>query len=78
MTGRQTRSIQTEFTTREDGNNLSIEGYFAVFDSIYEIGAGMTESIRQGAFTSSLANDVRALVNHDTTLVLGRTKALSS
>lgn len=75
MTGRQTRSIQTEFTTREDGNNLSIEGYFAVFDSIYEIGAGMTESIRQGAFTSSLANDVRALVNHDTTLVLGRTKA---
>lgn len=72
---RQIRSVQTEFKTREDGSNLSIEGYFAVFDSIYEIGAGMTESIRQGAFTSSLANDVRALVNHDTTLVLGRTKA---
>lgn len=75
MTGRQTRSVQTEFTTREDGNALSIEGYFAVFDSIYEIGADMSESIRAGAFTSSLANDVRALINHDTTLVLGRTKS---
>lgn len=75
MTGRQTRSVQTEFTTREDGNALSIEGYFAVFDSNYEIGTGMSESIRAGAFTSSLANDVRALINHDTTLVLGRTKS---
>ena len=72
---RQIRSVQTEFKTREDGEKLSIEGYFAVFNSIYDIGPGMTESIGQGAFTSSLANDVRALVNHDTTLVLGRTKA---
>ena len=72
---RQVRSIQTEFKTREEGENLSIEGYFAVFDSNYEIGAGMSESIRAGAFTSSLANDIRALINHDTTLVLGRTKA---
>lgn len=72
---RQVRSMPTKFETREDGNNLSIEGYFAVFDSNYEIGAGMSESIKPGAFTSSLANDVRALINHDTTLVLGRTKA---
>lgn len=72
---RQVRSIPTEFKTREDGENLCIEGYFAVFDSTYEIGAGMSESIREGAFTSSMANDVRALINHDTTLVLGRTKA---
>lgn len=75
MNTRQVRSIPTEFKTREDGENLSIEGYFAVFDSNYEIGAGMSESIRLGAFASSLANDVRALINHDTTLVLGRTKA---
>lgn len=75
MKDRQVRSAPTEFLTREDGGTLSIEGYFAVFDSNYEIGAGMSESIRSGAFTSSLANDVRALINHDTTLVLGRTKA---
>lgn len=72
---RQVRSMPTEFKTREDSGALSIEGYFAVFNSNYEIGAGMSESIAPGAFTSSLANDVRALINHDTTLVLGRTKA---
>lgn len=72
---RQVRSAPTEFTTREDGENLAIEGYFAVFDSNYEIAPGMSESIAAGAFSNSLANDVRALINHDTTLVLGRTKA---
>ena len=72
---RELRSIPTKFETREDGGNLSIEGYFAVFDSNYDIGAGMSESIKEGAFSSSMANDVRALINHDTTLVLGRTKA---
>lgn len=72
---RQTRSIEQQFTTREDGEALYIEGYFAVFDSNYEIGYGMTESIAPGAFRNTLSNDVRALINHDTTLVLGRTKA---
>lgn len=69
------RSVATDFQTREDGELLAIEGYFAVFDSIYEVGDGMTESIQRGAFASSMDNDVRALINHDTTLVLGRTKA---
>lgn len=73
--GRQTRMVNTEFTTREDGDNLFIEGYFAVFNSNYEIAEGMSESIAPGAFTEALSGDVRALVNHDTTLVLGRTKA---
>lgn len=72
---RRMRTIATDFTTRDDGGAPAIEGYFAVFNSNYEIGDGMTESIAPGAFTSSLANDVRALTNHDTTLVLGRTKA---
>ena len=72
---RQVRAIPTEFKTREDGEAPVIEGYFAVFDSTYEIGAGMSESIAPGAFSNTLANDVRALTNHDTTLVLGRTKA---
>lgn len=73
---RQTRMVCTEFTTREDGDaNPTIEGYFAVFNSNYDIAAGMTESIAPGAFTEALGGDVRALVNHDTTLVLGRNKA---
>lgn len=65
----------TDFKTREEGENMAIEGYFAVFDDTYNIGPGMSESIARGAFTRSMDNDVRALTNHDTTLVLGRTKA---
>lgn len=72
---RQTRSIASDFTTREDGEELRIEGYFAVFNSIYDIGPGMSESIAPEAFKGTLADDIRALVNHDTTLVLGRTSA---
>lgn len=73
---RQTRMICTDFKTREDGDgNPTIEGYFAVFNSNYDMGWGMSESIAPGAFTEALGGDVRALVNHDTTLVLGRNKA---
>lgn len=72
---REVRPVHTDFRTREDSEEHIIEGYFAVFNSIYEIAPGMTESIAPGAFSRSLSNDVRALTNHDTTLVLGRTKA---
>lgn len=72
---RQTRSIASNFTTREDGEDLRIEGYFAVFNSLYDIGPGMSESIAPGAFSNTLSGDIRALVNHDSTLVLGRTSA---
>lgn len=72
---RTVRTIPAEFSVREEGESRVIEGYFAVFNSNYEIAPGMSESIAPGAFTNSLANDVRALINHDTTLVLGRTKA---
>lgn len=72
---RRMRTVSTEFQTREDGEALKIEGYFAVFDSIYDIAPGLSESIAPGAFTKTLSGDIRALTNHDTTLVLGRTKA---
>lgn len=72
---RQVRCVPSQFNTREDGDKPCIEGYFAVFDSNYEIGPGMSESIAPGAFSDTLSGDIRALINHDTTLVLGRTKA---
>lgn len=71
---RRMKTIGTDFQTREDNGSLIIEGYFAVFNSNYEIAPGMSESIAPGAFANSMSNDVRALTNHDTTLVLGRTK----
>jgi len=73
---REVRSVHTDFQTREDGDGLHIVGYFAVFNSIYEIAPGETESVAPGAFSRALKqNDIRALVNHDRTLVLGRNKA---
>lgn len=75
MKGNQIRGHLSEFTTREDGEQPVIEGYFSVFNTNYDMGFSMTESVAPGAFTKSLSNDVRALINHDTTLVLGRTSA---
>lgn len=68
-------SRATEYRAAEDNGTLTIEGYFAVFNSNYEVCPGITESIAPGAFTKALGGDVRALTNHNYTLVLGRTKA---
>lgn len=74
---REVRPMATTFEARDamDGENPTIEGYFAVFNSNYEIAPGMSESVAPGAFSRTLAGDIRALTNHDTTLVLGRTSA---
>lgn len=70
---RVVRTRAEEFKTRDDSGEPIIEGYFAVFNSNYELWEGATESIAPGAFDSSLSGDIRALINHDTTLVIGRT-----
>lgn len=62
-------------------NPTKIEGYAAVFNSPTKIadasGRTFTEIIRPKAFRKALdANpDIRALYNHDTNLILGRTKS---
>lgn len=74
---RTARNIQTKFkaTRGEDSEEYSIEGYFSVFGSVYELWPGATESIASGAFSNTLGNDIKALTNHDATLVLGRNKS---
>lgn len=76
-TTKQTRSLQTNITaTRaEQDSEMYIEGYFAVFNTETELWRGAFESISPGAFDETLSNDIRALINHDTSLVLGRNKA---
>lgn len=71
---KQTRSLNMkDFQARDEGEELIIEGYFAVFNSVYDMGYGMFEEIAPGAFARTIAeDDIRALTNHDTTLVLGR------
>lgn len=74
--GYQTRSFERKFEVREEGEKLKIEGYFAVFGDKYEMWPGAVEEIAPGAFATTIKNDdIRALINHDTTLVLGRNKA---
>ncbi len=72
---RQMRTIASEFKTREDGEEKRIEGYFAVFNSNYQINEVMSESIAEGAFSETLGGDIRALIDHETMYVLGRNKA---
>ena len=64
-----------DFQTREADGNLYIDGYFAVFNSEYWLWDKAFETIDPGAFSLETDQDVRALTNHDTTLVLGRTAA---
>ena len=72
----QVRAFLSDFETRKGSDDSPhIIGYFAVFNSDYEIFPGCTESIAPGAFSDELHSDVRALINHDTRLVLGRTIA---
>lgn len=72
----QTRSMATTFSTREETSGEKIiEGYFAVFNQETELWPGAFEEISPEAFNGSLSNDIRALTNHETTLVLGRNKS---
>ena len=60
--------------TREENGERIIEGYAALYDNETNIGP-FKESISRGAFDNVLDNDVRALINHDPSLVLGRTSS---
>lgn len=66
---------RSPFTVRKEAGKRYIEGYFARFDDLYDMGWGVTETIDPHAFDRSIkdGDDVRVLVNHDTTKVLGRT-----
>lgn len=76
MTYQRTAFAQSgQFKTRAEDGNLYIEGYFAVFGSEYQMWEGAVETIAEDAFSETLGDDIRALVNHDSTLVLGRTTA---
>lgn len=72
---RQIRSVRSEFDVRDADGEKRIEGYFAVFGQNYEIWPGATESVAPGAFDGALGDDIRALIDHETRLVLGRNKA---
>ena len=72
---KQIRCVASEFQTRAEEDGLYISGYFSVFNSNYQLWEGATESVAETAFDETLSGDIRCLVDHETRLVLGRTKA---
>ena len=66
------RTMGTIEVREAEGDEMVLEGYAAVFNSETDLGA-FREVIKPGAFDDVMDNDVRALINHDPNLVLGRT-----
>ena len=60
-----------------DGEGMpTIIGYAAVFDKLSEDLGGWWEKIAPGAFANSIkVDDIRALVDHNSSMILGRNKA---
>lgn len=74
MEKRTYKSSKIEIETRADAPPV-IKGHAAIFNAI-ESGGWFREMVMPGAFTDSLKeDDIRALWNHDTTMVLGRNRA---
>jgi len=74
---KEIRILKTaELRIKKDGDEpVRIEGYAAVFNKDSE-DMGFIERLAPGAFKNALkTSDVRALFNHDSNIILGRTSA---
>lgn len=67
-------SEQAEIRAGE-GESRKVGGYFAKFNDWSPVYFGFRERIDPGFFDDVLADDVRALFNHDDSRLLGRSKA---
>jgi len=70
---KETRTYDANIEVRMDGDKNTVRGYAAVFNSESNDLGGFIETIAPGAFSSVLQDDVRALIDHKSELILGRT-----
>tara|TARA_Y100000592_G_scaffold95208_1_gene161222 strand:+ start:3127 stop:4962 length:1836 start_codon:yes stop_codon:yes gene_type:complete len=66
------RTMGTIEVRDAEGDEMILEGYAAVYNSETDLGH-FREVISPGAFDDVMTDDVRALINHDPNLILGRT-----
>ena len=70
------RITNGEIEIREHNGKAVIEGHAAVFNTLSQNLGGFVESIAPGAFKKTIQEaDIRALFNHDESLVLGRNRS---
>jgi len=70
------RAFAAELRVDRAGEKPVIRGHAAVFNALSEDLGGFREQIAPGAFKNAIGrDDVRALFNHDSNLILGRNKA---
>ena len=70
------RALAAPPEVRADDGAMVARGYAALFNSEADIGGYFREVIAPGAFTETLkSDDIRALIDHDTGRVIGRSSA---
>ena len=76
LAGIERREMLHDLEIRQEGDGMTLRGYAAVFNSPSQP-LPFIETIQRGAFRDSLKsrNDVKLLWNHDTSIVLGSTRA---
>jgi len=72
--GYEQRTFSMELRAKDD-ESRTIVGHAAVFNKLSEDFGGFREMIMPGAFDDVLGDDVRALVDHQSHMILGRTKS---
>lgn len=71
----ETRTLTRPLEFRAGDSGKKVGGYAAVFNSEADIGGYFREIIAPGAFADAVKGDVRALIDHDSGRVIGRSTA---
>ncbi len=69
------RALVRPLEIRTGDEQRTVAGYAAVFGNAADIGGQFREIIAPGAFRDGVSGDVRALIDHASGRVIGRTKA---